>query len=65
MHSMMRDRRSVVGRLVWWLFWVLLILYVVHHPSEAAVNARALLGWLSGTAESLITFLQQAAGGER
>lgn len=62
MHSMMRDRRGPVGRLMWWTFWVLLILYVVHRPSEAAVNARALIAWLTSAAEEIAVFLQHLAG---
>lgn len=65
MHPMMRDRRGGVGRLVWWVFWVVLIVYVVHNPSEAAASARALAAWLERLADSVITFFQQAAGGAR
>lgn len=59
MHPMMQERRrSGIGRLVWWVFWVLLIVYVVHHPSEAAANARGLAAWLTDVSESIATFLQ-------
>ena len=56
MHSMTQPRRSTVGRLVWWAFWVVLIVYVVRHPGEAAANARALVAGLDSAAESVIAF---------
>lgn len=65
MYSSMRERRSGIGRLAWWAFWVVLIVYVVRHPADAAVNARALVSGLDRAAESVITFLQQSAGGAR
>lgn len=65
MHPMTQPRRSAAGRLAWLAFWVLLIVYVVHHPSEAAANARSLGAWVESTADSIATFLQHSAGGAR
>lgn len=65
MHPTTQPRRSTVGRLAWAVFWVLLIVYVMHHPSEAAANARDLGEWAEGAAESIATFLQQSAAGAR
>lgn len=65
MYSPMRERRSGIGRLAWWAVWVLLIVYVVRHPGDAAANARALVSGLESAAEAVIAFFQQAAGGAR
>lgn len=63
MHPMMQERRrSGIARLAWTLFWVLLVVYVVHHPSEAAANARALMAWLTSASESIASFLQHTGG---
>ncbi|HEX2298254.1 MAG TPA: hypothetical protein VHH34_07015 [Pseudonocardiaceae bacterium] len=65
MYSPMRERRSTIGRLAWWAFWLVVLVYVLHDPREAADTARDVLAWLVGAAEAIITFLQQAAGGAR
>jgi hypothetical protein len=65
MYSPMRERRSGMGRLAWWTVWVVLIVYVVRHPGDAAASARGLVSGLQSAAESVITFLQQAAGSVR
>lgn len=65
MYSPMRERRGGIGRLVWWTFWILLIVYVVGHPTEAAANARAVGAGLQSAAESIIAFVQQATGSAR
>lgn len=62
MYSTTHDRRGVLWRLLWWTLWVLVIVYVLRNPSEAAENLRALVGWLGNASESIVTFLQQAAG---
>jgi hypothetical protein len=65
MYPMMQERRSRPVRLVWWAFWVLVAIYVFHHPAEAAVNARALGAWLTSASESIVTFVQQSTAGSR
>ncbi|MCA1675024.1 MAG: hypothetical protein LC799_23500 [Actinobacteria bacterium] len=65
MYPPMRERRRGIGRLAWSTLWVVLIVYVVRHPGDAAANARALVSALDSAAESVITFFQQAAGGAR
>ncbi|MGH3795629.1 MAG: hypothetical protein ACRDSP_12135 [Pseudonocardiaceae bacterium] len=63
MYPPMRERRSGMGRLVWWTLWVLLIVYVVQHPSEAAAQFRALLAGIQDAGGALATFLARASGG--
>lgn len=62
MYPPMRERRSGIGRLVWWTVWVLLIVYVVNHPSQAAAQARALLAGIEDASEAIATFLTRAGG---
>lgn len=63
MHSTTYDRRrGGLSRLLWAAFWILLVVYVVRHPSEAAANARDLAAWLTAASESVVSFLQHAGG---
>lgn len=62
MNPSMRERRSGIGRLVWWTVWVLLIVYVINHPGQAADQARALLAGIQDASEAIATFLAQAGG---
>ncbi|HEX2247032.1 MAG TPA: hypothetical protein VHH13_05720 [Arthrobacter sp.] len=62
MYSPMRERRSGIGRLVWWTVWVLLIVYVLNHPSQAATQSRALLSGIEHTSDAIAAFLAQAGG---
>lgn len=63
MYPPMRERRSGVGRLVWWTIWVLLIVFVVNHPDQAAAQARALLAGIEQAGEAIATFLARAGEG--
>lgn len=56
-------RSSGLRRLFWFALCLLLIVYVLRHPSEAAATARILFAGLDGAIESVLTFIQQAAGG--
>jgi hypothetical protein len=62
MYPPIRDRRSGLGRLAWWLFWLLMIIYVLRHPSEAAANVQSVGMWLGNASESIFTFLRHATG---
>ena len=63
MYSTVHNQRGGIGRLVWWAFWAVVIIYIVRHPSEAAINARSLLSGLEQAAESIATFVQRAGAG--
>lgn len=56
-------RGSGLRRLFWFALCLLLIVYVLRHPGEAAATARTLFAGLNSAVESIITFIQQAAGG--
>lgn len=58
-------RRGGPRRLIWFAFCLILVVYVVRYPSEAAATARTLIAGLDGAVDSIITFIQQAAGGVR
>lgn len=58
-------RGSGLRRLFWSVLFLLLIAYVLRHPSEAAATARTLFEGLNSAVESIITFIQQAAGGNQ
>ncbi|MGH3939155.1 MAG: hypothetical protein ACRDTG_11080 [Pseudonocardiaceae bacterium] len=58
-------RGGGLRRLFWLVLCLLLIVYVLRHPSEAATTARDLFEGLNSVVESVITFLQQAIGGEQ
>jgi hypothetical protein len=62
MYPPTRERRSGLGRLIWWAFWVLLIVYIFHHPSQAADQSRHLLAGIESAGEAIATFLQHAGG---
>ena len=62
MYPPMRERRNGVGRLVWWTVWVLLIVYVLNHPTQAAAGSRALAG-IEDAGEAIAVFIVQAGGG--
>lgn len=57
--------RGTAVWLIWLLFWILLIIYVLHRPTEAADTARAVGTWLSKASDSVVTFLHQATGDHR
>lgn len=66
MHPTMSDRRYSPmryqrgsGRLLRLLVWLLLIVYVLTNPAEAAANARGLLGWLQAGTESFFSFVHE------
>ena len=63
MYPPMRERRNGVGRLVWWTVWVLLIVYVLNHPTQAAAGSRALLSGIEDAGEAIAVFIVQAGGG--
>ncbi|MGQ0774642.1 MAG: hypothetical protein ACT4NY_09525 [Pseudonocardiales bacterium] len=56
-------RRGGLRRLLLAMLCLLLIVYVVRHPSEAAATARALFAGLNVVVEAIMTFIQKAAGG--
>lgn len=58
-------RGGGIRRLVSSVLCLLLIVYMLRHPSEAAATARTLFEGLNNAFESIITFIQQAAGGSQ
>lgn len=65
MYPTAQPRRGGFGRLAWWTFCVLLLVYVFHHPSEAAANAHDLGVWLGHASDSIAAFLKHASGDHR
>jgi len=63
MHPMPYRRRGP-GRLVWPVIWLLLIIYVIGNPTEAAANTRDLIVWLQGGAEAIVSFFDQVGNGQ-
>jgi hypothetical protein len=63
MHQMPYRRRGP-GRLVWPVIWLLLIIYVIGSPTEAAANTRDLIVWLQGGAEAIVSFFNQVGNGQ-
>jgi hypothetical protein len=61
----MREFSSGIVRLVWWVLWVALIVYVVRHPGDAATIARGLVSGLGSAVESVVAFCRQVAGSAR
>lgn len=47
------------GRFLRLLAGVLLVLYIVNNPAEAAANAKGLMGWLQAGTESFFSFVDQ------
>ena len=47
------------GRFLRLLAGVLLVLYIVNNPAEAAANAKGLMGWLEAGTESFFSFVDQ------
>lgn len=58
MYPMMSRRRGA-GRLLWPLFWLMLLIYVIKNPVEAAADARGLIVWLRASTEAIVGFLEQ------
>lgn len=54
-----RHRRHGPGRLLWPLLWLLLLIYIIDNPAEAATNARSLIVWLQAGTESIVNFVEQ------
>ena len=64
MYPTMSDRRypsmryqRQPGRFLRLLAGVLLVLYIVNNPTEAAANAKGLMGWLEAGTESFFSFV--------
>jgi hypothetical protein len=62
MYPMMYRKRGP-GRLIWPVVWLLLIIYVISNPTEAAANTRELIVWLQGSAEAIVSFFDQIGDG--
>lgn len=50
--------RRQSGRFLWPLVWLLLVIYVINNPAEAAAGVRALIGWLEAGTEALFSFAE-------
>jgi len=66
MHPPMSDRRyphmrhrRASGRFLRFVAGLLLVLYVLNNPTEAAANAKGLMGWLEAGTESFFSFVDE------
>lgn len=66
MHPTMSNRRYPPmshrrgsGRFLRFVAGLLLVLYIVNNPVEAAANAKGLMGWLEAGTESFFSFVDE------